>query len=167
MSEFRKKIRNEFQDKEYAHAYIDEFLNDYIATQIKVLREQRGWTQEILADIAEMKQSRIALLENVNYDKWSIFTLKKLSEAFDVTLKVSFETFSDRIEDIENFSRGSLERETREKDLTNIKIEPPIVLHTGTKISFIADSKSTSFHDKIELALVSEPSNEENIKQAI
>ena len=41
MSELVEKLRDEFRDKEYRHAYADECLNTMIATQIKVLREQR------------------------------------------------------------------------------------------------------------------------------
>jgi len=120
----RKELKDEFQDKEYAHAYVNEFLNTQIATQIRVLRERRGLTQEQLALMADMKQSRISLLENVFYDKWSISTLKKLAEALDVSLKVSFEKFSDRITDMQNLDRESLERLSREDDLASEETEP-------------------------------------------
>jgi transcriptional regulator with XRE-family HTH domain len=36
-----------------------------IAAQIKVLREQRGWTQKELADVSGMKQERICALEDI------------------------------------------------------------------------------------------------------
>ncbi|HEX9828483.1 MAG TPA: helix-turn-helix domain-containing protein [Flavobacteriaceae bacterium] len=117
MSELREKLIQKFKDKEYAHAYVDEFLNAYIATQIKVLRNQCKKTQAELAELADMKQTRISVLENINYDMWSISTLKKLAHAFDLTLNVSFETFSKRIGDIENFSGKFLERSPREEDL--------------------------------------------------
>lgn len=119
MSELSEILRKEFKDKESAHAYIEEFLNTCIATQIKVLREQRGWTQKKLAHETGMEQSRISLLENINYDKWSISTLKKLARAFDITLNVSFETFSNRIDDVDDFSRESLERVSRAEDLAS------------------------------------------------
>jgi Predicted transcriptional regulators len=119
MSELGIKLKKEFKDKEYAHVYVDEFLNASIATQIKVLREQRGWTQKHLASLTGMKQSRISLLENINYSQWSISTLKKIAEAFDLTLNVSFESFSMRIRDIENFNRKSLERLSRMDDLSS------------------------------------------------
>jgi len=118
MSGLHNRLQKEFKDKEYAHAYVDEFLNASIATQIKVLREQRKWDQKELATKSGMKQPRISLLENINYSMWSISTLKKLAEAFDVTLKVSFESFSIRINDIDNFNRESLERLSRMDDLS-------------------------------------------------
>jgi transcriptional regulator with XRE-family HTH domain len=117
MSEFQEKLRCEFQDKEYAHAYMEESLNHYIATQIKVLREQRQLTQTQLAILAEMEQGDISVLEDVDYESWSIKSLKQLANAFDVTLHVSFESFSNSIQRIENFSRKILERPSRIQDL--------------------------------------------------
>lgn len=117
MSELRNILIKDFADKECADAYVDEFLNTSIATQIKVIREQRVWTQKKLSSKTEMEQSRISLLENINNKMWSISTLNKIAKAFDVTLKVSFETFSNRIKDIDNFSRESLKRLPREDDL--------------------------------------------------
>lgn len=121
MSGFQERLREEFTDKEYAHAYMEESLNHYIATQIKVLREQRGLTQAQLAELAGMKQTRISVLENVEYESWSIKTLKQLAQAFDLVLFVSFETFSSSIDRLESFSRESLERISRETDLVQKK----------------------------------------------
>ena len=126
MSRLGDRLKRDLKkSKEYRHGYADEFLNESIATQIKVLREQRGWTQEQLAEEAKMKQSRISVLENVNYEARSISTLKRLAEAFDLTLRVSFESFGSRLVDIERFSRESLERFPFEEDraFTEIPIE--------------------------------------------
>jgi len=116
-SDIRKELLTDFLDKDYAHGYIDEFLNTEIATQIRVLREEQKLTQNELAVLAGMKQERISVLEDVYYDGWTIKILKKLAEALDVTLKVSFESFTDRIKDVLNLSRESLQRKPRELDL--------------------------------------------------
>lgn len=118
MSELAERLRHEFSEKEYRRAYVDEFLNSYLATQIQVLREQRGWSQERLAQEAGMKQSRISLLENVGYSSWSISTLKRLAEAFDLTIRVSFESFGKCLIDIDRFSRESLEQFSFNEDPT-------------------------------------------------
>ncbi len=94
--------------KEYRHAYVDEFLNTFVAAQIKAMREQREWSQARLAQESGMKQSRISLLENVAYSSWNIKTLKKLAEAFDVALVVKFESFGQRLADIDEFSPATL-----------------------------------------------------------
>lgn len=120
MKELNDILIEEFLDKEYAHSYVDEFLNLKIATAIKVLREQREWTQEQLADESGMKQSRVSLLENVNYSSWSLSTLKKLAWAFDLTLDVDFKEFSERIFDISNLNKETLERASRLEDLEKL-----------------------------------------------
>lgn len=110
MSDFLTKIKKPFQDKDYRHTYADGFLNSAIATQIKVLREQRHWSQNQLAQRASMQQARISVLENVNYSSWSLATLRRLAKAFDVRLKVTFETFGTILEDFDLLNRTSLER---------------------------------------------------------
>lgn len=103
MSGFLGRLRREFQDREYRHAYVDDFLNASIATQIKALRERIGVTQIKLAELARMKQSRISALENVNYSSWSINTLRRLARVFDVALVVRFESFGERMKGIDGF----------------------------------------------------------------
>jgi predicted XRE-type DNA-binding protein len=112
MSELRGNLRDEFQDKEYRHAYADESLSTYIATQIKVLREQRQLTQRELAELAGMAQPRIAVMEDINYSSWSISTLRRMARAFDVRLSVRFENFSTLIPEIETLGREALERDS-------------------------------------------------------
>ena len=116
MSDLVEKLKIGFQDSDYRHAYCDEFLNSFIATQIKILREQRGWTQETLAKFARLHQSQISEMEDASYSSWTLNTLRKLAEAFDLTLSVSFETFGKRIKDIISLERERLERSSFEDD---------------------------------------------------
>ncbi len=116
MSESRNELKKEFQDKEYREAYAEDFLNTSSATQIVVLREQRGLTQEQLAQKIGTHQAGISRIENVNYSAWNIRTLKKIAFALDVRLKVSFETFGSLLDEAEAFSRESLQRPFFEKD---------------------------------------------------
>lgn len=117
MKELVKTLVSEFDDKEYAHAYMEEFSNMAIAAQIKALREQRNWTQKQLAEFAGMKQERICALEDVDYDAWTIKVLRRIAKAFDLTVKVSFEKFSSSIIDISKITPESLKRTSREEDL--------------------------------------------------
>jgi transcriptional regulator with XRE-family HTH domain len=128
MKDLITAIKTSFRDKEYRHGYVDDFLNASIATQIKVLREQRGWSQKDLADNAGMLQPRISVLENINYSSWSIKILRKIAEAFDLTLCVSFESFGKRARDIERFSRKDLER-------TSFINDPYFQEHEATRVS--------------------------------
>ncbi|MGB6524162.1 MAG: hypothetical protein WBE87_04520, partial [Candidatus Acidiferrales bacterium] len=47
--------------------------------------------------------------ENVDYSSWSIKSLKKLAQAFDVVLTVRFERFKNLALDAERFGRKNLE----------------------------------------------------------
>lgn len=108
--------RDDMRDREYRAAYAESFLDTLIATQIKVLREQRGYTQATLAELAGMRQSRISAMENVGYSKWNINTLKRLARAFDVPLFAFFGTFGELVNRLDNFSRPALERPAFEND---------------------------------------------------
>jgi transcriptional regulator with XRE-family HTH domain len=116
MSELTKNLKEEFKDKETRHIYAEDFLNTFIATQLKVLREDHEWTQTKLAEEAGMKQERISVLEDVNYESWSVKTLKRLAQAFDLRLSIKFETFGSFLQEFEAFSRESLQRSSFEDD---------------------------------------------------
>lgn len=117
MSELIDKLRPEFQDKEYRHAYAEECLNAMIAAQIKTLREQRDMTQKQLGIATGMGQPRIPLLEDASYQNWTVNTLKRFARAFDVALSVKFETFSHLVRDFEQMSRETLRRAAFPDDL--------------------------------------------------
>ncbi len=97
-------------DPEYLGVYCDSFTDGVIATQIKVLREQRGWTQKQLAERAGMAQERISVLEDVNYAAWSIRTLRRLAKAFGLRLVIRFEKYDTVVAEVEGFSRKGLQR---------------------------------------------------------
>lgn len=102
--------RDDFRNQEYRATYAADFLDSMIATQLKVLREERGFSQARLAELTGMKQSRISTMENVSYSRWGIGTLKRLAKAFDLPLFVFFGTFGQLLEHVEKFSRAYLSR---------------------------------------------------------
>lgn len=110
MSEIQTLLKGELQDPETRTAYAEEFLNSHIALQIKTLRQQRNWSQEELARRAGMKQSRISAMEQVDYDGWSVRTLKRLAQAFDLALTVQFESFGTFLGEVTAVARPELER---------------------------------------------------------
>lgn len=117
MSELARTLAEEFGGKEYAHAYVNEAVNMRLAAQIKALREQRGWTQEELARRAGMKQERISVLEDTDYDSWTLKTLRAIAEAFDVTVSAGFEPFSKAIMTVVNLNKDRLKVASRQEDL--------------------------------------------------
>ncbi len=116
MSDISESLRVELRDPEYSEGYAESFLNSYIATQIKVIREQRKMKQADLAREVGTTQTAISRIENVNYSSWNINTLKKLARAFRVRLMVSFETYGTLPNEVLKFTQESLQRAEREKD---------------------------------------------------
>jgi len=135
---------DDLKDKDFAHAYADEFLNILIATQLKVLRGKRR--QEDIAQLAGMAQERISVLENVNYSSWSVNTLRKLAKAHDLRLRISFESFSTLVEDIRRLNEEGLKRKSREDELREFLESEPrelIAYMSGTQSSDSAPRESS------------------------
>jgi len=72
-------------------------LSEGIAFQIQATRDARGWTQAELAGRAGIANN-LPRLEDPDYGKQTITTLKKLTSALDVALVVRFVPFSQYID---------------------------------------------------------------------
>jgi transcriptional regulator with XRE-family HTH domain len=134
VSDIERALRTELRDPEYSEGYAESFLNAYVATQIKVIREQRVMTQAQLAATIGTTQAGISRIENVNYSSWSIRTLIKLARAFGVRLKVSFEPFGTLPDEVMAFNRNALQRVKREED-------PGLVDEPGQMDAYQASSR--------------------------
>lgn len=118
MSELANTLLDEFQDREYAHAYLQENTNLRIAAQIRAIRLQRGWTQEELAGRTGMRQERISKIEAADFESLTLTTLRRIAEAFDVHLSVQFSSVVDAIADIQFLTPETLRCASREEELT-------------------------------------------------
>jgi transcriptional regulator with XRE-family HTH domain len=116
VNDLRESLKQEFKDPDIRYAYAESSLNTRIASQIKVLREQRGETQDKIAERCGTKQAGFSRFEDANHSVWKTDTLWKIARALDVRLHISFETFGSLIEDKERFSREYLERPGFEDD---------------------------------------------------
>ena len=85
----------EVRDEEYRHEFVSEHVAVGLAFQINLTRRARGWTQEELASRCDMTQEAISRLEDPNYGRYSLKTLKRLAKAFDVALLVRFVSFGE------------------------------------------------------------------------
>ncbi len=132
MSDIKKTLKQEFLDKDYAHAYMEQFLIDRIANQIHVLRKQRGLSQEQLSDISGIAQETISKLESANFNSITMKTLYKLSKAFDVNVSVKFDSFTNAINDVVGLSVESLKVKSRFDDLSPVNIRD---YFSGVKLS--------------------------------
>jgi transcriptional regulator with XRE-family HTH domain len=116
VNDLRESLKQEFKDPDIRYAYAESSLNTRIASQIKVLREQRGETQDKIAERCGTRQAGFSRFEDVNHSVWKTDTLWKIARALGVRLDISFETFGSLIEDKERFSREYLERPEFEDD---------------------------------------------------
>ncbi len=74
--------------------FVESHLNKGLAFQIRGLRNREDWSQQNLADKLNSNQNAVSRLENPNYGRPTITTLKKIAAVFDVALVVRFVPFS-------------------------------------------------------------------------
>lgn len=104
-----------------------------VPTQIRVLREHRGWTQQELADKTRMLQPRISAMEHSGGSKLNLETLRRVASAFDCGLLVRFVPFSELARwfeefDPENFSVPAFDHDSFTEQ--NIPDEGGIATHS-------------------------------------
>lgn len=58
-------------------------LRDVLATNVRQLRKSRGWSQEELADAADLHRTQVGAIERAEKDV-RLETLAKMGAAFDV-----------------------------------------------------------------------------------
>lgn len=127
----KNKLISKLKNKEYRDAFLAELITTGIPFQIRALREQRNLTQKQFGDQAKMAQETISRLEDPNYGKPNLKTLKRLASAFDVGLVVRFVPFSELVSWEINLSPESLEvlsfeQESYFQDNVIINQESPI-----------------------------------------
>jgi transcriptional regulator with XRE-family HTH domain len=135
-----------FKDKEFRESYAEDFLNTHIASQIRVIREQRELTQEDLAELVDTKQTGISRVENVNYSAWNIKTLKRLAFALQCRLHVSFETFGSLLEEGSSFSRSALKRPSFEADPIFASYTKPSLKNSKSYVDAMSASQAPGQH---------------------
>ncbi len=150
MSGLVDKFREEFKDKETRDIYADDLLNTYIATQIKVLREKNGLTQTALAEKAGMKQERISVLEDVNYEAWTANVLKRIAKVFDLRLSIKFESFGSFLHEFETFGKESLGRPSFDEDPAFHEI--PAITNTATAVNLFAHHEPAETSPTVPMA---------------
>ncbi len=99
-----KTIKRLKKGREHRAAYVSSKINIGLPFQIRALRNQRGWDQKTLALEAGMAQPRISALENPGYGRFTLETLKRLANAFDIDLVVTFAPFSEGTQLFDSFS---------------------------------------------------------------
>ncbi len=105
---YKEELLENLKDKEYRKEFIDSHIKNGIAFQIRTMRG--NLKQDEIGKLAGLKQQpAISRIENPNYGKFTLKTLKEIAAAFDVALMVRFVSFGDLVKWDLNLSTESLE----------------------------------------------------------
>ncbi|MEK6546425.1 MAG: helix-turn-helix domain-containing protein [Nitrospinota bacterium] len=86
---FDKHLERELKNPKFAKGFYEELEKTQLAIKIAEAREKRKMTQKQLAERVGTSQSVIARIENPNYDRFTIKTLRKIANALDANLEIS------------------------------------------------------------------------------
>jgi transcriptional regulator with XRE-family HTH domain len=78
--------------------FVESHLNKELAFQLRSLRDNAELSQEELATRVGMTQNAISRLENPNYGRATLTTLRRLAATYDVGLVVRFVPFSQLVD---------------------------------------------------------------------
>ena len=109
------------KNKAYRHGAVNAQIEIDLPLQIRALRKQRNWTQPQLAAMAEMKQPRISSMEKPGATRFSLETLRRLAEAFDVALIVRFAPFGEFLDWSHRFSPDDFQVPSFEQELPKME----------------------------------------------
>lgn len=84
-----------WEDQEYRQGVVEAEVEQGIAWQIRINREERGWKQSDLALRMKTGQSAISKLEDPDGGDVQLSTLIKAAHAFDCALVVRFVSFTE------------------------------------------------------------------------
>ncbi|HZL27375.1 MAG TPA: helix-turn-helix transcriptional regulator [Acidobacteriaceae bacterium] len=162
MSDFTKSLTKSLRDEEYAETYAEVFQDTYLATQIKVIREQRGKSQAELGQLIGTTQGGISRVEDASYSGWTVKTLKKIAKALNVRLRISLEEYGSLPGDVIGMNRGSLMRAAHQNDLV---IFPEKISASAANRILLMDIVDSASHDRADLVRENR-NDEENVVNA-
>jgi transcriptional regulator with XRE-family HTH domain len=94
----RQQIIVSLEDRAARDYFVNAHISNGLAFQIRTTREARGWSQQELAERSGKRQGEISRLEDPDYGRYSLTTLRRLAAAFDVALIVRFAPFSQLVD---------------------------------------------------------------------
>jgi transcriptional regulator with XRE-family HTH domain len=134
----RQTLWSKLRDPDYRNAFVSSSVAARLAVRIFNLRKKADWSQSQLAESTGMKQARISVLEQGDYENFTFSTLKKIAAAFDVAVIVDFVSFPDFVKWNDNFSSKSVAPDSFKESMKGIGLPP-------SKLSFGQDQKG--LHD--------------------
>lgn len=116
-------------------AYVEAELVNGLAHQIRIIRQQRGWTQKQLALQLGTTQTTISRLEDPSYGRYTMRTLLALGKIFDVAFIVRYMPFSTFM---------PLTWDTRPQNFEAVSYE-----EEASTVQFFTESKSGAYVSKV------------------
>jgi transcriptional regulator with XRE-family HTH domain len=107
ISRLHKFLRS-MPTKEARDAFVAARVAAAIGLRIFNMRKKQNWSQEDLAQKAGMKQARISVLEQADYENFSFSTLRRIAAAFDVAVIIDFVSFPDFLKWSDGFTPRSI-----------------------------------------------------------
>ena len=87
---FKARLREELKDPEFGRQYEEERQALQLAIKIAALREQKGLSQQELAERMGTSQQAISRIESGQYEGFTLKTLEKIAEATGMKVKIDF-----------------------------------------------------------------------------
>jgi len=109
------------RDKDFRDHFTVDQIFEFLALQVRQLREKREWTQAELGAKAGMQQVQVCRLENPDYTGSKISTLGRLAKAFDVALIVRFAPFSELTDWLGSLSAGDFQPASFTEESSGLK----------------------------------------------
>lgn len=106
--------------KDARTAYVEAELVNGLAAQIRANRKRRNWSQAALAERIGTTQNVVSRLEDPSYGRYSIKSLLKLAEVFDVALIARFVPHSTLVAATWDTRPAALEVASYEEDIANL-----------------------------------------------
>jgi transcriptional regulator with XRE-family HTH domain len=108
------------ESKRSRDAFVAAELVNGLASQIRILRQQRGWSQKELAERLGTTQGVVSRLEDPSYGRFSVKTLLELASIFDVSVLAKFLPFSQAVPATWDTRREALEADSFDEDLRHV-----------------------------------------------
>jgi DNA-binding XRE family transcriptional regulator len=87
---FQSRLREDIKDPEFNKYYQEEKQALKLAMKIAELRDQKGLSQQQLANLMGTSQQAISRIESGEYEGFTLKTLEKIAEATGMRIKIEF-----------------------------------------------------------------------------
>ena len=149
-SEWIDKLTNNYDSRV---AYIKSKISINVPSQIKALRRRQSLTQELLAQEANMKQSRISAMEYPGGVSFTVETLTRLAAAFKVGLVIKFVPFNEMLRWENSYSQDSFDVTKIDEDMEFSNPEPTLdLLAISNTTRFMVEAKQTGQREVLPFA---------------